>query len=85
MLSGWTCTPSATEPAIRSIHGFTAATSMGGSGTSIEPGDHMAGRSERFQNSPSWASGAPRNAAKIARSASTYSCSRGPGCSKSLP
>ena len=73
-MSGWTCTPSATSPAMRSIHGFTAATSMGGSGTSIGPGDHMAGSSDIVQNSPSKSSGAsPRKAAKMARTASTYS------------
>jgi len=38
--SGCTCTPSATSPAIRSIHGFTAATSTFGSGASIGPALH---------------------------------------------
>lgn len=37
---GWTCTPSATSPAIRTIHGFTAATSPFGSAASIGPGFH---------------------------------------------
>ena len=32
--------PSATRPAMRSIHGFTPATSTGGSATSRRPGDH---------------------------------------------
>ena len=38
--SGCTCTPSATSPAIRSIHGFTAATSTFGSAASIGPALH---------------------------------------------
>ena len=45
--NGCTCTPSATAPVIRSIQGFTAARSTGGSGTSIGPGDHICGSSDR--------------------------------------
>ena len=71
---------------MRSIQGFTAARSMGGSGASIEPGDHIAGSSESCQYAPSCANGVPsRNDAKMARRASTYSRRRGPGCSNSLP
>jgi hypothetical protein len=86
VFSGWTWTPSATSPAMRSIHGLTAATSMAGSGASMGPGDHVGGSSERFQYSPSTASfSSPRNALKICRTARTYSFMRGPGGSNSLP
>jgi alkanesulfonate monooxygenase SsuD/methylene tetrahydromethanopterin reductase-like flavin-dependent oxidoreductase (luciferase family) len=37
---GCTCTPSATSPAMRSIHGLTAATSTFGSSNAIGPGLH---------------------------------------------
>ena len=47
VLSGCTWTPSAWAPATRSIHGFTAARSIGGSGALIGPGDHIGGNSDR--------------------------------------
>jgi hypothetical protein len=47
LLRGWMWTPSACWPATRSIHGLTAARSIGGSGASMGPGDHMAGRRVR--------------------------------------
>ena len=77
--------PSATSAAMRSIHGLTAATSIGGSGTGRGPGDHCAGSRFIDQKSPLKVSGAsPRNARKHARTACTYSRSRGPGGSNSL-
>jgi hypothetical protein len=33
---------------MRNIHGFTAATSIGGSGTRSLPGDHIAGSNENL-------------------------------------
>src|SRR3546814_13024472 len=69
VLRGWTWMPSATSPAMRSIHGLTAARSIGGSGTAIAPGDHIAGRSERFQNYPPWCSRSPRKAEQSRRAA----------------
>ncbi len=77
--------PSATSAAMRSIHGLTAATSIGGSGMGRAPGDHWAGSRFIDQKSPSKTSGpSPRNARKQARTAPTYSRSLGPGGSNSL-
>src|SRR5581483_11653881 len=86
VLRGCTCTPSATSAAIRSIHGFTAATSIGGSGGSIGPGDHSGGNRSIDQNSPATArSACPRKAWKHARTAWMYSRILGPGGENSAP
>ena len=83
--NGCTCTPSATAPAICTIHGPTAAMSTGGSGCSMGPGDHIWGMRDSSWYLPSKSSFSPRKDSNTAFTAWTYSRMRGPGGSNSTP